>query len=90
MEVKEMMDYLQGRYRTYSYYRFSLKGIDRDGFEKLSSELLDEMLDDEQTYFEFGKSHPVPAALDKVYRELGKYSSEILNFYLMFKQIKGF
>lgn len=90
MDAREMMDWLKGRFRTYSYYRFSLKGTDKAGFDELSVKLLDEMLDDEQTYFEFSKSNPVPAALEKLYRDLGKFSSEVLNFYLMFKQIRNF
>ena len=91
MQPQEYLDYLRDRYHTYGYFKFSLKGCNKSQFDEYSEQLLEEIFEDEKLYFDFSKSvNIVPPAIRKEYESVSYYSQRVLEFFTMFKTLKGF
>ena len=91
MSPQEYLEYLRKRYKVYGYLKFSLKDCkDTLNLSKLSDELLEEIFEDETLYFDYTKNNGViPAPIQKEYESVIYYAQRVMEFFTMFKELKG-
>jgi len=93
MEAQELIQNLKSRYKTFSYFKLALQRCyNKTEFESICEHLFDEIFANEKMYDDFRreKEGVVPIPVQKEYSDLCNYSTNVLNFFNLFKQLKGF
>ena len=87
---QETLDYINGRFKTYTFIKSELSDIhNKEDFEKLSEGLLDEIFSDTKFKMEImGKNYP--AIFSKTFMELEKYSNLVLDFFRSVKELRNY
>ena len=90
MNPQQYLEYLRGRYKTLAYFKYSLHDANKEKFEDLKNQLLEEIFENEKMYFDFSKEGLVIAPIQKEYENLSAYSQRVMQFFTMFQQLKRF
>ena len=90
MTPQQYLEYLKGRYKTLAYFKFSLQNADKEKFEDLKNQLLEEIFENEKMYFDFSKQGLILAPIQKEYENLTNYSQKVMEFFVMFKTLNKF
>ena len=86
----EYLSELKNRYKTYTHLKLQLQNCTKNEFDVLCNDLLDEIFSDEKRHNEFTKVSSGVSVIEKEYADLCRYSFNVLNFFNVYKQIKGF
>jgi len=86
----ETLEYINGRFKTYTFIKSELKDVrDKEEFDKLSETLLDEIFSDNKLKMELiGLNYP--PIISKTLNDVEKYSSSVLDFFRSVKELRNY
>ena len=92
MDNQEKINYVNGRFKTYTYHKLNLTdNTSQEQFYEYSNELLSDINDDTKMLMEIESSgEPIPKPVVEKFASLGQYSDRVLDFYCKYKLLKGY
>lgn len=90
MDAREYLCEIKNTYKTYSHLKLALQNCSKEEFDELCNDVITQIFIDEKKHNEFIKTSSSITVVEKEYSDLCRYSMTVLNFFNLFKQIKGY
>lgn len=89
MNVNEIAQYIQGRYKTYTYYKTLLPDMTKETFNDNLNDLFDDISQDAKYQHDLlRQSYSKP--LIQMFNDLSRYSQSVLELFSLYKTLREF
>lgn len=89
MNTSEILQYIQGRYKAYTYYKTLLPDLTKETFNDNLNDLFSDIAEDAKYQHELLReqySKPVV----QMFSDLSRYSQSVLELFSLYKSLKEF
>ena len=89
MSISDVTQYIQGRYKTYTFYKTLLPDLDKETFNSNLKDLLGDISQDAKYQHEVMRElYSKP--LIQMFNELSRYSQSVLELFSLYKTLMEF
>lgn len=89
MNTGDIAQYIQGRYKTYTYYKTLLPDLTKETFNNTLSDLFDDISQDAKYQHEVLRQ-VYTKPLMQMFNDLSKYSQSVLELFSLYKTLREF